>query len=394
MAEITKKLWDKAEKSRIPLTAAFELLPTCNLACKMCYVRKTKKEAEKEGGLLPADFFLRAAKEAGEMGLLFPLLTGGEPFLRQDFQEIMAGMLQMGLQVSINSNGTLINEETAKWLGKNRPLRLNITLYGAGADTYQKLCGNGEAYDHLRRAVDWLQQYHVPIKFNTSITKYNIGDLESMMQYAHSVGSPIQVSTYMFPPVRRNENMIGENDRLSPEGAALARVKADFLQNEPEWFLGQARRYRDFIPPTDEMLKAQAAAEGHEMSCRAGRCSFWLDWQGNMGNCGMYSAAKVKLFGCSVKEAWDVITEETNNIRYSPVCTNCPNFRLCHACIAMVYNECGDTGGRPEYLCRMHAASAKYYQEYAKKLREGRPSVEGKTFAAPKEWDCDLEKRG
>lgn len=131
MAQIVKNLWDKASREKIPLTGAFELLPTCNLSCRMCYVRKSQKEVEEAGGLLPADFFLQVADEAMEMGMLFPLLTGGEPFLRQDFQEIMSGMLERGLQVSINSNGTIISESMAKWLGMHRPVRINITLYGA-----------------------------------------------------------------------------------------------------------------------------------------------------------------------------------------------------------------------------------------------------------------------
>lgn len=370
MAQIAKHLWDKAGSQRIPLTGAFELLPTCNLACKMCYVRKTPKEVEEAGGLLPADFFLQVADEAMKMGMLFPLLTGGEPFLRQDFQQIMAGMLERGLQVSINSNGTMIDEDMAKWLGIHRPVRINITLYGASEESYQELCGNGDAFNRVRKAVEWLKKYQVPVKFNTSITRYNVGDLEKIMEYAHSVGSPLEVAPYMFPPVRRDAGMVGHNDRLSPEEAGHVKVKSDYLQNNPDWFLMQAERFRYFVPPTEEMIRKQAKGEGHKMNCRAGRCSFWLDWQGNIGCCGMYSAVHQSLLKYSFEEAWNSIVEETNKVRYSPICGNCPNYRLCHSCIAMVYNECGERNGRPEYLCRMYEAAAKYYREYAKKIKE------------------------
>ena len=205
-------------------------------------------------------------------------------------------------------------------------------------------------------------------KFNTSITPENVNDLEAIIAYAKSVDSPIQVATYMFPPVRRDAGMVGQNHRLTPEEAALARVKADWLQNEPLWFLGQAERYRRFVPVTEEMLAKQAAAPAEEMHCRAGRCSFWVDWQGNIANCGMYPSVRFPLAGQSFAEAWKRVVEETNQVRYSPVCTNCPNYRLCHACIAMVYNECGDHSGRPDYLCRMNAAAARYYQEFAARL--------------------------
>lgn len=361
---------------RLPLTGAFELLPVCNLHCKMCYVRKSMKEVNEMGGLLPADQWLDFAGQAKEEGMLYPLLTGGEPFVRQDFQEIMAKMQEMGLQISINSNGTLIDEVMAKWLGKHCPTRINITLYGASEESYQNLCGDGDAFNRVRRAAEYLKKYHIPVKFNTSITPENVNDLEEIMTYAKSVDIPIQVATYMFPPVRRNQDMVGQNHRLSPERAALARVKADMLQSDSRWFRSQVARWSHFIPVTDEMLQAGANEESCKMTCRAGRCSFWLDWQGNLGNCGMYSSVKVPVKGSSFAKAWKQVVEETEQVRFSPVCTNCPNFRLCHVCIAMVYNECGDSNGRPEYLCRMNQASAYYYQKYARLLSED-PDFEG-----------------
>ena len=356
----------------------------------MCYVRKSREEVDALGGLLPAEQWLDWARQARDEGLLYPLLTGGEPLLHPGFQEILAKMQEMGLQVSVNSNGTMIDEPLAQWLGQHRPTRINITLYGASAESYEKLCGDGSAYDRVHRAVEWLKKYGVPVKFNTSITPENVDDLEGIITYAKSVDSPIQVATYMFPPVRRDAGMVGQNDRLSPEDAALARVKADWLQNEPSWFLGQAERFRHFVPLTEDMLEQQAAGEPQEMHCRAGRCSFWIDWQGNIGNCGMYTSVKFPLKGRGFADAWKQVVEETDRIRYSPVCTNCPNFRLCHPCIAMVYNECGDRSGRPDYLCRMNAAAARYYQAYAEKYSE---QLQGQEPRAMVDFpDCDLEQ--
>lgn len=372
MTKITDRLWKKAADNKIPLTGAFELLPACNLKCKMCYVRLDMKEVQRRGGLLPAEMWIDYAKQAKQEGLLFPLLTGGEPFLRQDFQDIYSGIYELGMQVSINSNGTLISEEIARWLGAHAPTRINITLYGSSEETYEKLCGNGDAYRRVRNAVEWLKKYEVPVKFNTSITPENIGDMEDMMAYARSVNSPIQVAAYMFPPVRKDAQMIGQNHRLSPKEAALARVKADYLQQDAGWFAGQAERFSRFVPVTDEMLKMQGESPSRGMSCRAGNSSFWLDWQGNLGNCGMYTTYNISLKENSFRDAWKKVTEETAKIRFSPFCTNCPNFHICHSCVAMVYNECGDVNGRPEYLCEMNQASAEYYKEFAQKITNKR----------------------
>ncbi len=371
MGKAFDRLWDRAGMNRVPLTGAFELLPTCNLSCKMCYVRKDMAEVKAAGGLMPTEFWLDIAEQAKAGGLLLPLLTGGEPFLYRDIQTLIAKMQEMGLQVSINSNATLIDESMAKWLGKHCPTRINVTLYGASEDTYEQLCGNGDAYNRVRKAVEWLKFYGVPVKFNASITQYNMHDLDEIVRYAKSVGSPVQVATYMFPPVRRDSSLIGVNDRMTPDQAARAKVRADWLQQEPAWFRAQTERFSKFVPLTEEMLEKQASEQPNELTCRAGRCSFWVDWQGNLGNCGMNTLFKHSLKAHTFMDAWKTIVDQTNALRYSSVCTNCPNYWLCHACAAMVMNECGTLAGRPEYLCQMSALSAKYYQEYAKLLPDG-----------------------
>lgn len=387
MKTIRDRLWDKAAKERIPLTAAFELLPVCNLSCKMCYVRKSMEEVRKRGGLIEGGQWLEWAEEAKSIGLLFPLLTGGEPFLHPGFREIYSGMTDMGMQISINSNGTMINEETAAWIGKRPPIRINVTLYGASEESYQKLCGNGDAYRKVRDAVQWLKQYRIPVKFNASITPYNVDDLEALIRYADDLKIPIQIATYMFPPIRRDERMVGKNDRLTPGQAALARVKSDFLRAEPEWFLGQAERYKRFVP-IDQIQEKEHQVQ--RMGCRAGNSSAWLSWDGNLTNCGMYNSVNICLKEKSFVQAWKELTEKTADIAYRSFCSICPNQKLCHSCIAMVKNESGNTDGRPDYLCRMNEAAAKFYQEYA----AGIPGEKGFSKDIPEDFitDCSVDQ--
>ena len=363
---ILKRLNEKAARSRTPIMAAMELLPVCNLRCKMCYVRKSMQDVRQAGGLKDADWWLSLAREAMEAGMLSPLLTGGEPLLHPQFREILAGMQQMGLQVSVNSNGTLIDRDWADWLRINRPVRMNITLYGASEESYERLCGNGDAYANLRRGLELLKQAQVPVKFNTSITPENVSDLEQILAIAKDFGAPIQTATYMFPPVRRDEHQIGRNDRLEPEQAALARVAADFVQSEPEWFVAQAMRYRRFVP-LEQLARPAEMPEKMRMACRAGLSSFWVDWQGTMTNCGMYGSVLVPLEGRDFQSAWKELVDKTAQLRFAPDCAACPNRPLCHPCVAMIYNECGDLNGRPNYVCRMHQAQARLYWEFAQK---------------------------
>lgn len=357
------RLWYRATQARVPLTGAFELLPMCNLSCKMCYVRKTPAQVKEAGGLMPTEFWLDTARRARDLGMLFPLLTGGEPFLHPDIKTILSSMQNMGLSVSMNSNATMIDRDTARWLGKHCPTRINITLYGASEDTYARLCGRADAFQRVRNAVDLLGEYGVPVKFNASITPDNCADLDALVAYAKDKNIPLQVASYMFPPVRRDATMVGRNERMTPEAAAQVKVRTDRLQLTPEFFKGRAAAYSRFVPLEQIDFDALSRLPGKPIACRAGRCSFWVDWQGNLSNCGMYASISESLKNADFEAAWERLVQKTEALRSSPACSNCPNNHLCHACISMICNETGTPTGRPDYLCRMTQAAAKLYAE-------------------------------
>ena len=101
----------------------------------MCYVRKSPEETRKEGGLLPLEFWLQVVEQLRDAGMIFPLLTGGEPLLYPDFWPLYETICRMGMHVSINSNASLVDENAVERFLKNPPERINITLYGGSNES-------------------------------------------------------------------------------------------------------------------------------------------------------------------------------------------------------------------------------------------------------------------
>lgn len=202
---LTQYLFDRASRTLTPLSGTFELSPVCNLACKMCYVRKTPAEVAASPrppvGLIQ---WLSIAEQARDAGMLYLLLTGGEPFLWQDFWPLYERLSTMGFLISINSNGTLLDEARVARLAEHPPTRINITLYGAGNETYEALCGRSGMFDRVDRAITLLRQAGILVKLNCSLTPHNAGDLEGIVSYAAERDLILEVNTYMFPPLRRH----------------------------------------------------------------------------------------------------------------------------------------------------------------------------------------------
>ena len=234
---LTQYLFDRASRTLTPLSGTFELSPVCNLACKMCYVRKTPAEVAASPrppvGLIQ---WLSIAEQARDAGMLYLLLTGGEPFLWQDFWPLYERLSTMGFLISINSNGTLLDEARVARLAEHPPTRINITLYGADNETYEALCGRSGMFDRVDRAITLLRQAGILVKLNCSLTPHNACDLERIVSYAAERDLILEVNTYMFPPLRRDPTMGGRNDRFTPADPAHYHMERYRLQRGEEDF--------------------------------------------------------------------------------------------------------------------------------------------------------------
>ena len=102
----------------------------------------------------------------------------------KNFKELYIELHKMGFCISINSNGTMIDEEVIEWLKKYPPMRINMTLYGASDETYERLCNNPKGFTQVTKALSLLKENNIQVKLNCSVTPYNKDDLRKMMKFA------------------------------------------------------------------------------------------------------------------------------------------------------------------------------------------------------------------
>ena len=365
---LTEFLYTKASRMLVPLSGTFELSPVCNFACRMCYVRKTAREVrESPRSILTLDDWRRIAREAREEGLLYLLLTGGEPLLWPDFWTLYDELIDMGFIISVNTNGSLIDEKAVAHFVRKPPQKLSITLYGANDETYRRLCGADGVFTKVDRAIRSLIGAGIMVKINCSLTPDNAADLDWLIDYARDVGANLAVTTYMFPPIRRDPGMVGVNERFNPEESA--RYTMRYLRRHR----GEAQYHRFLEQVVSGYAEPPGLDEGcvdpidGKIRCRAGKASFWITWDGWLTPCGMMPEPKVDLKTMDFAAAWQRLTEESAKVRLSGVCDQCPNRELCHPCAAMAYTETGSASGIPTYLCE----STKHMRSIARATLDG-----------------------
>lgn len=357
----------KGRKLGLPTSGTFELTARCNFNCPMCYVHMSEKEVEASGKELSAEEWIQIAEVAKNQGMVFVLLTGGEPFVRKDFFEIYSALKSMGLVVSINSNGSMLDGKVLERLLADPPSRINVSLYGGCNETYQKMCGQ-PMYERVLKNIVTLKEHGVDVKINLSITPYNCQDLEKIYEVTKKHEIQVRASSYMYPPIRLNKELEGYGNRLSPKDSAKYAMEWDKLRFSEEEFTKRAEAMKDRVKVDCDECSIDME-EG--VSCRAGSSSFWMTWDGQMRPCGMMPGPTAYPLEAGFEKAWEEIREATAEIRQPKECGACPKKELCGVCAAICMAETGEFHKVPKYMCERTDEILQLTQEIHKQIDRG-----------------------
>ena len=313
-------------------------------------------EVAKNGKELTAQEWISIAEAAKNKGMVFVLLTGGEPFVRKDFFEIYDAMKAMGLMVSINSNGSMLEGEVLERLLENPPFRINVSLYGGCNETYQRMCGL-PMYEKVLKNICTLKENGIDVRLNLSITPYNCEDIEKIYEIVDKYQIQVKASSYMYPPIRLEESgKSGEKlneygNRLSPEDSAKWSVAWDRLRFSEEEFKLRAEAMKKLVSVerNECYIDNEDIVEG--VRCRAGSTSFWMTWDGQMRPCGMMPGPTTYPLVDGFDKAWDELRAETLKIVTASKCSTCDKKEVCGVCAAVCVTETGKFNGVPVYMC-------------------------------------------
>ena len=115
----------------------FELCyKACNLKCKHCYIEKNPYKQEKD--FIPLDKIKNALLQTRGENLSSIYLTGGEPLMHPDFNTILRMCLKFS-NVTVMTNGVMINDKKARFLRKIDDENTNETIYRVSLDHFDEL---------------------------------------------------------------------------------------------------------------------------------------------------------------------------------------------------------------------------------------------------------------
>ena len=187
MISITRLLCDavgpgdhlRYEKKDIPRpVVVWNCTRQCNLSCIHCYASADNHRSPQEMDIAAGRAFIRDLADFGVPVILF---SGGEPLLRKDFFSLAKLAREMGIRITLSTNGTLITSEVARQIKKVGFAEVGISLDGMGANN-DHFRGKSGAFEAALRGIRNCSALGLRISLRLTITRYNYQDIPEIFQ--------------------------------------------------------------------------------------------------------------------------------------------------------------------------------------------------------------------
>ncbi|MEG6615466.1 putative heme d1 biosynthesis radical SAM protein NirJ1 [Peptococcaceae bacterium 1198_IL3148] len=149
---------------------------TCNLKCRHCYSNSDGQKYENEMTTEEGQQFLR---DLAEFKVPVVLFSGGEPLARPDFFQLAAYARELGLRVTISTNGTLITPEVAQRIKDIGVGYVGISLDGIGANN-DRFRGRTGAFDAALAGIHNCLAVGQKVGLRFTINRHNYHELNDI----------------------------------------------------------------------------------------------------------------------------------------------------------------------------------------------------------------------
>ena len=252
-----------------PLTVSIEVTKRCNARCDFCDYWKTDPSARAE----EARSFADAARFFSPIMITF---TGGEPLLRRDLEELVAGVARaVRLRyIALITHGGMLTLERARSLWDAGLNQFNISL-----DFLDERHDRARGVPGLsKKILDLVPQLRAAgidsVRFNTVIKRDNLSEIVPIVHRAEALGVGVSFSTYTD---LKNGN--GAHRLESDQWSELDQVIAELLSIK--------RRRRGIIVNSDHYLRAIPRYVRGEMHdpCLSGQRTIHVNPMGYVRRC-------------------------------------------------------------------------------------------------------------
>ena len=169
----------------------------CNLKCNFCSV----KANEHNYNDLSLKQIFQIISQAHNLGMKELHLTGGEPALRQDLEQIINYAFKKGIKTRVITNGTLINKERLYRLQDAGLLNIMVSIDGL-EQTHNMMRDSSTAWEKAINCVEMAVNLGFQTRIASVAFKNNLNEIPKLMEIANCLGTHI-FSIFIGSPLGR-----------------------------------------------------------------------------------------------------------------------------------------------------------------------------------------------
>jgi molybdenum cofactor biosynthesis protein A len=208
------------------------LIEKCNLRCSYCMPADGIALSPK-ASLMTADEIYHIAKVFVQNGVDKIRLTGGEPLLRKDFPEIIAQLSKLQTEISITTNGILIDKHIAV-LKQYNIQKINLSLDTLVPSKFETITLRNQ-FEKVLDNLHLLLNHDFKIKVNVVLIKgFNDNEIIDFIQLTQFL--PISVRFIEFMPFAGNDwdrsKMVSQHEILEQVQNHFTATELETLENE------------------------------------------------------------------------------------------------------------------------------------------------------------------
>jgi radical SAM protein with 4Fe4S-binding SPASM domain len=306
-AQFWSRLDQRGVEARIPVHATIELTYGCNLRCVHCY-----NPTHTAKGELTRQQIEAVLDQLAELGCLHLSFTGGELFTRADVFEIFGFAKRKGFMITLLTNATLISPERADRIQALRPHRVDISIYGATPETYERVTRIPGSFEHFVTGVHLLRERRVPLLIKMPVLTLNQHEVLQAKALVEGWGLKFQYCTEIFPRVDGSPEPL--QYRLAPHEVVHV---DDRIEGSQRWRTeGGAEK------------GGRCQAQEGLFTCDCGKRSLAVTPYGRMNLCVSLPTPQYDLRSGTVSEGWSTLADLVERANEAPSeayeCPSCP----------------------------------------------------------------------
>ncbi len=232
----------------------WEITNTCNYHCSYCIFSSDAKKYENE---LTTEEVKNAINELKENKFSYIKFTGGEPFTRKDMTEILKYASELGFDMDISTNASLITSDIAQELKNMKFPMVHVSLDGYDLNSHEYVRGKN-TFERTLRGIRYLTENNVYTRIGTLIYKYNEDKLEEIVKLAVELNANEIIFSFMEAVGRLNgdEAIISKRtiDSAKKEIENLSLLYKEKIKVKYSFTENKEYKAEDFCPAVNKFL--------------------------------------------------------------------------------------------------------------------------------------------